>query len=350
MGEEKIMEFKFDSLIDKEGRGFLDSFEKIIPEGLGASGEDMLLGESVGFPSLLDEVFSGLTGSGGELSAFFVFIIGVVSVMAAASLISGKLSRPSQLGVMLISGVGIFTRIYPLVAKISETLGGVLNFFTSFIPIMTGILAYGGGTAAASVGAAGANMTLGIMGAFLIPLMNSAASLVFATSLLGALSDGGGAALAKRIKSFFMWLVGIASVLLLSSLALQSAIASSADTALLRGAKYAASGVIPIVGGSVSSALGTLVTGVSYIKSAVGVGAVSVLLLLTVSPLALLLAYRFIISVGEGVLEFLDVPFGVKILGSFKAALDVLSAVFAMSVSVLILETALLMKSGVCAL
>ncbi len=344
------MDFKLESLIDKTQKDFLDSFEKIIPDGAGGKASEIMSGETAGFPSLLGEIFSVFTKNGGELMSFFTFIVGTAALMAAASFISGKLSQGAQTGVMIISGVGIFTRIYPLVIKISETLGGVLSFFTSFIPIMTGAVAYGGGVAAASACAAGTNMTLGIMGAFILPLMNSCASLIFALGLLSAIGNRGSAALAKRVKSFFMWLVGICSLLLLSSLALQSAVSSSADTALLRGAKYAATGVIPIVGGSVSSALGTLVSGVSYIKSTLGIGAVTVILLLTLSPLVMLLLYRLIISIGEGLLEFLGINFGAGLLGAFKSAIDVLAAVFTLVVSVLILEIVLLMKSGVGAL
>jgi hypothetical protein len=65
------------------------------------------------------------------------------------------------------------------------------------------------------------------------------------------------------------------------------------------------------------------------------------------SPLATLLLYRLAISVGEGLLELVGVGFGVRLYSSFKAALDTLIAVFVLSVTVLILEIVILMKSGV---
>ena len=88
-------------------------------------------------------------------------------------------------------------------------MGGVLSFFGAFVPIMTGLLAYTGGVGSATVGGVGANMTLGVLGSFVIPVLNSCVSLIFALGLVGAAGQEGTAGLARRVKSFFMWLVGI---------------------------------------------------------------------------------------------------------------------------------------------
>ena len=96
-----------------------------------------------------------------------------------------------------------------------------------------------------------------------------------------------------------------------------------------------------------SSAMGTLAAGVGYVKDVIGVGAVSVILIMALSPLVTLLIYRLAISLSEGLLEFIGVGFGVRLFSSFKAALDALIAVFALTVSLLIIEIVILLKSGV---
>ncbi len=338
---------KFESLINEKEKGFLDSFRNIVPAEIE---RDVLNSEEIGFPALIAEALSAITDSGGSLFSFFLFVLGAAALIAAASFVSERFSKISELGIMLIVGTALFAKIRVLVLGVCEMLGGVLNFCTAFLPIMAGAVAYGGGVGAAATGAAGANMTLGIIGTFVLPLMSGCASLIFSLGLLGIGGSQSTAALSNKVKNFFMWLAGICSVLLLSSLALQSAIASSADNAVMRAAKYAASSTIPIVGGAVSSAMGALGAGASYIKSTLGLGALSVILLLTLSPLAELLICRFIISVGESILDFLGISFGSRLFSSFRAALDVLIAVFVLSVSVLFLEIVILMKSGVGAL
>ncbi len=340
------MKIKLESLRGlEETEKFVARFEDTVPDAIGARIGEMDA-ESVGFPALLGEVLSVFSDKGSELGSFFLFVLGTVMLMALASFSSGKLYRAAECAVVLIAGVSVFSRIYALSSAVSSTMGGVLNFFTAFIPILTGVVAYGGGGGSAAVGAAGANMTLGIMGAFVLPILEGCVSLIFALGLVSAVGEEGAVGLARRVKSFFTWLVGLASTLLLSSLALQSAIASSSDTAAVRAAKYAASGTIPIVGGSVSSAMGTLTASVAYVKSVIGVGAITVILMTVLSPLVTILLYRLILSAAEGMLDFLGVGFGAKLFSSFRHALDVLAAVFALSVTVLIVETALLMKSG----
>lgn len=336
------MSFKAESLIDTEAQRFLSDFTKILPNGL----EEAADGEMIGFPALIQELLSVFSKDAGAVGTFFTFIIGISALMALAALFSGKLSRTAECAVSVICSVAIFSMIYTTAALAAEALSGILGFVSAFIPIITGAVAYGGGVGAAATGMAGANMTLGIIGAFIIPLMTSCSSMILALGLVGSAGADSGVLCAK-VKSFFVWLVGLCSVLLLSSLALQSAIASAADTAAMRAAKYAATGTVPIVGSTVSSAMGVLVSGASYIKSTLGTGALTVILLTSLSPLVLLLIYRFIISLGEGVLEFVGANNGARMLGSVRAAFDALCAVFAITVSVLIIEIVLLMKSGV---
>lgn len=344
------MSIRLESLAGDEGQKFVSDFENIIPDGVRDSFRDIEgVGEAVGFPALVEEIMSAFTNRGGEIGIFFLFVFGIVALMSVGSAITGRLSRAAECAVMIISSAAIFSRLQLIVTEITDTVGGVLSFFSAFIPIMTGVVAYAGGVGSATVGGVGANMTLGVLGSFVIPALNSCVSVIFALGLVGAAGHEGTSGLAKRVRSFFMWLVGICTMLLLTSLALQSAIASSADTAAMRAVKYAASGAIPIVGGSVSSAMGALAAGVSYIKGAVGIGAVGVILLLTLTPLVMLLVYRFALSLAEGVLDFLGVSFGARMFSSFRAALDVLIAVLALSVSVLIIEITLFMKSGVSA-
>ncbi len=343
-GKGQTMRFKAESLIDAEAESFLSDFTEIVPSGLnGAAVGDA---EGIGFPALLQEMLSVFSDNGGAVGSFFTLMIGIVGLMALASLFSGKLSRTAECAVSVICSAAIFSMIYAVTRQATEALSGILRFVSAFIPIITGAVAYGGGVGAAAAGMAGANMTLGIIGAFIIPLMTSCSSMILALGLVSSVGAETGALCAK-VKSFFIWLVGLCSVLLLSSIALQSAIASAADTAAMRAAKYAATGAVPIVGSTVSSAMGALVSGASYIKSTLGTGALTVILITSLTPLALLLVYRFIISLGEGVLEFLGVNTGARMLAAIRAAFDALCAVFAITVSVLIIETVLLMKSGV---
>lgn len=340
------MKIELESLRELGGaESFLERFESAVPSEVTAKiGSTYESG--VGFPTLLGEVLSAFTDGKGAFASFFLFVLGAVMLMSLCSYSSERMGKWGECAVGVIVSASVFARLYPAVASVNDALDGVMSFCTAFIPVLTAALSYGGSAASAAVGAMGASMTLGIIGAFVIPLLSGCVPLFFALGLISGVGDNGVSGLLLRIRNFFMWAVGIASTLLLSSIALQSVIASSSDSAAMRAAKYAASGAIPIVGGSVSAALGAVSSGVACIKSIIGAGAITVILMMVLSPLAALLAYRFILSFAEGLLDFLGVQYGVRLFSSFRFALDTLISVFALCVCVLITETAILMKSG----
>jgi stage III sporulation protein AE len=160
---------------------------------------------------------------------------------------------------------------------------------------------------------------------------------------------GGGtvSGVAKNIKGLFNWILGIGTTVLLAAVSMQSIIAGAQDTAYLRAAKYAASGMIPLVGSTVSGALGTLAGGLSYVKSAVGVSAVMMIVTLALAPLVTLLLYRLAFSLSISFLEFMDAKGGVRSFSAFRSALDALIAVYSLSAVVYVSEIVVFMKSGV---
>jgi hypothetical protein len=106
--------------------------------------------------------------------------------------------------------------------------------------------------------------------------------------------------------------------------------------------------MIPMVGGAVSSALATLGGGLSVVRGAVGVGSVTVILGMTLSPLIMLLLYKLSLSIA---LVFLDsgggMSGGVRAFSALKSALDALIAVYSMTVVIAILEVAVFLGCGV---
>ena len=137
------------------------------------------------------------------------------------------------------------------------------------------------------------------------------------------------------------------TALLTAAYSLQTIISSAADSAAMRAAKYAASGMIPVVGGAVSGALSTLTSGLSYVKSVIGAGAVVSVVSIVLSPLVIMLLYRAALSLSSSICSLFSSDVAVKILHAYRAALDSLIAVYALSSCVIIFEIILFMKSGV---
>lgn len=328
-----------------------NDFWEVIPEEIEkpSSQEEMISG--VGIDALLSEIVSAISGEGGRGAAFFAMIFGIAMLLAVSEtafpIENPAFSKQVSAGVAMISSVLIFKEIGPLCMAVKESLLLLTDFFSSLIPIFTAILTAGGNVNSAHVQALNMNITLSLIAkvstSFLLPLCFALFSLALASSI-----DGGAvSSVAKGVKGAFMWLLGISTTVILAAVSMQSMISGAADSAYLRAAKYAASGMIPVVGSTVSSALATLSGGLSYVRSAVGISSVFIIISVSLSPLINLLLRRFAFSVSMSLLEYMGSVGGVRVFSAFRAALDALISVYVISVIVYISEIIVFIKCGV---
>ena len=229
-----------------------------------------------------------------------------------------------------------------------EGLAALVSFFGGVIPVMSAVNASSGAVSSAAVQAANMNITLAFIERFSVDALLPISLTVFTLTFIGAVGDSDAVlSIGRGVKSFFTWGIGIISTVLAAVISIQSVVASAADSAALRAARYAASGTIPVVGSTVASALATLGGGMAVIKGTVGGVSVAVILAVTLSPLIMLLMYRLSISVSTGLLQFSGSTGGVRCFSAIRSALDALIAVYSMSVLVAIVELVVFIKGGV---
>ncbi len=329
---------------------FWQEFKDILPSGSNFENqEDVISG--VGIEAFLSEILTAFEGGKNEFLSFLSLVLGVVLLIASAETFGlgseSKFKREIDIGIVTISAILIFNAIRPVVFSVKDGISEMGGFFSSLTPILTAISASGGNLNSAGVQAFNMNITCSVIGYLSSSLLMPLSFMMFALVLADGVGGGRAAVLARGIKNTFMWVVGICSAVLIGMFSLQSLIATASDGAYLRSAKYAISGSIPIVGGTVSSALGALAGGLSYAKSTVGVASVGVIITMSLSVLLLLLLYRAALSAAVMILEFVGSNIGVKMFGAFKGAFDALVAIFSMTTLVCIFEIVVFIKSGV---
>ena len=329
---------------------YWQEYLEIAPEGqVSENPEDVVWG--VGVESLLSEFFGALEYGLGEAASFFVMLLGISLIIATSESVTpienNSLARNSSAAISVISSVLIFGKIGKLCFSVRESLEVLSAFFSGIIPILTGILGAGGNINSSAAQAFNMNVTLGavsyLSAEILIPLVFA----LFALALAASMDGGAISSVAKGIKNIFMWLVGISTAVIIGAVSMQSVITGAQDSAYLRAAKYAASGMIPVVGSTVSGALSTLAGGLSYVKSVVGVSSVMVIVTLAISPLITMLLYRLAFSLSITLLEFMGASGGVRTFTAFRSSIDALISVYALSAVVYISEVVVFMKSGV---
>ncbi len=331
----------------KESDDYISDFEEILPDELSGSLEGEELSTIVGFDSLLFEISAAFTERRGEIFSFLLLLFGGVLLISFAGMYTGELSGISEAAVGAVISVLVFSRISAIFSEICDSLSALSGFFSAFLPIATGINIASGGANTAVVQGAGIKITLWLLGGVGNSFFISIVGFGLAMSLLCAFGDEGSLSAARGVKNFFVFTVGTTSAILGATLSLQTVISSAADSAALRAARYAATGYIPVVGAAVSGALSTLVSGLTYAKGIIGAGGIAAIVIMALSPLLMLLLYRFSMTAVISFAEYTGRGASVRIFTAFRFSLDSVIALYTMSVLIYIIEMILFMKGGI---
>ena len=164
-----------------------------------------------------------------------------------------------------------------------------------------------------------------------------------ALALIGACEGGprlGG--ILTSLKKNYTLVLSFFMMLLLAMLSAQTVLGASKDTLAMRSAKFAAGSIIPVVGGSVSELLRSVSASVGYMRSAVGICGVLLLLLLILPTLIELLLARATWQICSFVAEILGCDGERRLLDEFASINGYLIAAVAICSSVLFLTFTLL--------
>lgn len=329
---------------------FISEFDSVLPDGFDGLSDSEKLMEMASIRGLLSHIISSLSGDRGVIYSFLLTLLGSAALICAAALCHDRMSNIAQCVVGIICSVSIFSFVMPLIGSVEEGIKKISDFFASLIPITLGITALGGGTATASAQAVGMYTALSSVGGVGSRIFLMISSFGLAMSLLSAFGNEGIGSVCRGLKGLFGWVSGIFTALITAAFSLQTLIASSVDSASMRAIRYAASGLIPVVGSTVSGAISTLASGLSYAKGIIGGGAIIVILYMAISPLVLMLLYRLGLTLAMIFTDFSGAAVASRIFGSYRFAIDMTITVYALSTLIYLFEIIIFIMIGVAAL
>ena len=324
----------------------IDDYFDTLPNGERVPDDIYDITGVLGPDAILAEIGSAIVGVRGRVISFFFLLLGTSVLIALASALGdthGALVRPL---VSSIAALAVFSRIMPLISELGESLGIISGFFSAFVPLFCSAMALGGQTVSAGTAGVGMSITLEVCSLFTEKFLLVLVYAMFFSSLAGSFG-GGIAAVSRAVKNIFTRGLALLSTVFIGMLTLQTVISASADNMALRGARYAATSIIPIVGGTVSGALSTLVGGAAYAKGIIGGSAVGVILTMAIAPLITLLLYKFCFFLAISFLEFCSMTEGAACLGGIRDALDALISVYTLTIVLYMLEITVMLISGV---
>lgn len=246
----------------------------------------------------------------GSAVRLFVALCGILMLSAVMNAVGGAESSALSAALRfcgsgaLISAV-IYTQ-YSHFEMLESFFERLVMMVGGMLPVTAGIWAMGGNLSTAEV----ANSTFyvmltvcqGLWAKTAIPVCGALTVLGFCDAMTDELSTG---KIMNAIKKVYNFILTAVMTVLLSSLAAQSSIAASADTAAARAARLVSGTVIPVVGGSVGETFRTVAGGVSYLKNVFGIGGIVLIALLALPTVVSVLLTRFVFLLSGGIADML---------------------------------------------
>lgn len=329
---------------------FLSALPEDLREDLPESDDVGALTEAVGVKSLFARLSAGFSDGWQTVLPAFFSLLALVLLSACYDLFArdgGSGNRPLISGALSVAvALSVFRVAASTVSDVVDCLSSLSKVMCAFLPVMTALSLSGGGVAAAAAAGAGISAILTLVALFFCRVLPAVAGCCFGISLVGTMGendlklDG----ISANLRGFFLFSAGILSTILTGSLALQTGLSSASDGVALKTAKTALSGMIPIVGGTVSGTLSTVTGSLALLRRSIGVGAVYAMLLLLLPTLIRLLLFRFSYSLSAAVARAFSLSSTERLLGEFRAVSDLLLASLAMGTAVLFIATGVLVR------
>ncbi|MBP5209233.1 MAG: hypothetical protein J6125_00075 [Clostridia bacterium] len=340
-----------------EVRAWLERLRDTLPEGADElpyeSAEDV--SRALGLRRVLQMLAEGFSASWPDALRLLCLCCGLAMLGGAARMLSASLDRKAIsdtldavcAAVVGASAVGLLTGA---VGDAAADLRDLCTFGEGMWGVFAALLVSGGNTASAAVGSSSVALWLTLcetaIAAVLLPLCRACLGLALVSALTDAprVSEAAGG-----LKRLCLSVLGALCAVFSASVAFQTAVASAADTAALRGARYALGQMIPTVGPTVSGALSTLAGSLSVIRGAVGGAAVIALLSLTLPQAVRLLLLSVSLSAAGGVSSLFGFESGKRFFAACRGACDLLLAALILALVSLLVTAAVFLRTGVAA-
>ncbi len=250
---------------------------------------------------LLDSLGMGIKGVAPTLAA----VLGIVLLSAVVSGISSacpSISRVTDLCTRLCTFSAISALAVGSAESLTEFFDRLFSAVASFIPLSGVLYAMGGNLTAATSSNATLGVTLAVCQFFFTKTVIPVFCVCLCLSLLSVFEGAGasaGSTVGATLRRWYTTSLSFVMMMLTTSIVGSGILASRADGLAMRGIKFAVSNFVPLSGGTVSTALGTLSASVSLLRSSIGgigIAVIVLLLLPTVVELALL---RGVFAIGS---------------------------------------------------
>lgn len=328
-----------------------EEIRALLPEGIFSSRTEEV-GEAVGemgsFSFLLEAVLS-LAGirlrdcAGLFASVLGILLLSAISSALASSLGEKRIGKTFSLCASLVILLALFSMGYHGLSSVQDYLNTLSSMSAAVLPLLGVLYATGGNLSAAVASSTGLSVFMTLLEELVARTVLPLCGICLAFSLISALDTAPQlGTLISSLKKGYTTALSFLMMLLLAMLGTQTTLGARADSLAMRSVRFAASNLIPVVGGSVGELLRTVTAGVGYLRGTVGLCGILLLLLAFLPTLLELLLLRMTWLLSASAAELLGCAVEKRLLeelasliGYLIAAVSICSAVLFVSLTLL---------------
>lgn len=303
-----------------------------------------------------ETLFSSLGKMTQEASGQPVKVLAMLlSIILLSALVGGMRTSldSSVAGTAALTGVlcVCMVLVQPVVSFISQAetvIRAGAGFMLACVPVLAGIMLASGQAAASAsfhllTTAAGNAVTL-ICAGVLVPLMNTFLGVSIVSSISPEMKlDGLCNAFSKVIK----WILGLSMTVFTGLLTIHGIVTAATDSAAGRAARFMVSSFVPIVGGALGEALGTVTSCVKMLKSGVTAFALLAECVIFLPSVLQCLLWQITVAICAGVSRMFGLSEMTSLLEAVGKVAETLQAILLCSMAVMtVTGTVMLMLGG----
>lgn len=342
IGERAASE-RWDELIDalpEELHGEVGEIDPLNPSG----SIEKLRGAS-SLPYWADKILAEVKEALPSVLSSLAPLLSVILLTAAVTFVlpeSPRVVEAFMLCAKLSASVIVICETSRILSSVSSHLGKLCSVMNLFVPVMEAVTLALGNITEQSVHSAAVTLGVTLIGNFNTYLLTPLVSALFSLSAVSLLSgDMGLGCAVSSFRKFVNRMWQICAIFFSFLLGIQSILAKGTDNLAAKGVKFAIGSFVPVAGGMLSEAYGTLREGLSFVRGVCGVGGIVVLLLLTLPALIPVVMYKLSIFIAKTASELLKCDVLTPILTEVGGIVDFLIGIM-LSVELMFMLSVLL--------
>ncbi len=331
-----------------------DDIEELLPDELF---EDDVRSVYTASKTLTDVkfLFNALLSSLGlcidECIGLLIFLLAVIFISTVLHNVGKIVTQSSEtLGfcVKLVIFSAIVSRGIAVVGDVQAYFSRLTKLTSACVPVMGVLYAMGGNVTSAAVNTEITAIFLSVCQYVNTSTVVPIFGLLLGLALVGAFSKTiRFNSLADTVKRSYTTFLGVIMTVIGIAMGLQSALAAKADGVAMKGVKYLISNTIPVVGGAISGAMSSIGSGIDLLRSAFGVSATVILVLMILPILIKLILYKQVFDISAAFADMISTDGEGKLLRDISGLCGLLLAAASISSVILIIALVIFTNTAV---